>query len=352
LKGDLRAGGFRKSIRTEFRELKEFMLNEQGRKRLGQMGWWRRWFFTGWWLLKSLFFKLSPVRRIIFTAGIFFLLIARSITFSSDEVQVRADTQSFGVICVLFVLLLELKDKLIAREELEAGRAVQQALMPETNPQVEGWSIWLFSRSANEVGGDLIDCVEVGGEKVGIVLGDVAGKGLRAALLMAKLQAMIRAIAPDYSSLSQMAMKLNSSFYRDIMKNMFASVVYCELVPNNGRIRFVNAGHPPPIIVDTKGYNVHVKGGPALGLMQTATYHEEQLSVQWGGIVCIYSDGVTEAQNSAGEFFGVSRVGDLLIQCRDLPLDRLGTTIVAQIDQFVGEEKCRDDVSIALIKRG
>jgi len=351
LRGDLRAGGFRKSIRTEFHELKEFMLNEQGKKRLGEMGWWRRWFFTSWWLLKSLFFKLTPVRRIIFTIGIFFLLIARSITFSSDEVQFRADTQSFGVICVLFVLLLELKDKLIAREELEAGRAVQKALMPESNPKIAGWDIWLFSRSANDVGGDLVDCVEGDGGKLGIVIGDVAGKGLRAALLMAKLQATIRAIAPDYSSLSEMAAKLNNIFYRDSLKNMFASALYCELTPSGDQIRFVNAGHLPPIIVDNKGFVVHVKGGPAFGLMQTTAYQEEQLSVELGGVVCLYSDGVTEAQNSSGEFFDVNRVGNLLAQSRDLTIDRIGSTIVAQIDQFIGDAGCRDDVSLALIKR-
>ena len=351
LKGDLRAGGFRKSIRAEFRELKEFMLNEQGKKRLSEMGWWRRWFFTAWWLLKSLFFKLTPVRRIVFTVGIFFLVIARSITVSSDQVQFRGDTQGIGVVCVLFVLLLELKDKLIAREELEAGRAVQQALMPETTPQIAGWNIWLFSRSANEVGGDLVDCVEVGEGKLGIVLGDVAGKGLRAALLMAKLQATVRAVAPDYSDLSELAAKLNGVFYRDSLKNMFASALYIEVTPNTDQIRLVNAGHLPPLIVHGKGYEVHLKGGPALGLMQAATYQEQQLSVKPGEIICLYSDGVTEAQNTSGVFFDVHRVGDFLEQSVDLPVHRIGSMIVAEIDRFIGEARCRDDVSLALIKR-
>src|SRR5512138_3275825 len=92
------------------------------------------------------------------------------------------------------VLMLELKDKLLARSELEAGRTVQLALMPDRPPVVPGWDIWLYSRSANDVGGDLVDYLQIDPQRLGVMLGDVAGKGLPAALLMAKLQATLRAL--------------------------------------------------------------------------------------------------------------------------------------------------------------
>jgi len=121
---------------------------------------------------------------------------------------------------------LELKDKLHAKTELEEGRSVQNALMPEENPKVDGWDIWLYTRPANDVGGDLLDFTKISENNYGISLGDVAGKGLSAALLMAKLQSTIRAIVPDYISLSEFGNKLNHIFCRDSLPKLFSSLIY------------------------------------------------------------------------------------------------------------------------------
>jgi serine phosphatase RsbU (regulator of sigma subunit) len=102
-----------------------------------------------------------------------------------------------------------LKDKLLAHGELESGRAVQRAMIPEQAPLVPGWNLWLFTRSANEVGGDLVDFLRMNGDRFGIAIGDVAGKGLGAALFMVKIQATLRALTPDHDSLTDLASKLN-----------------------------------------------------------------------------------------------------------------------------------------------
>ena len=109
--------------------------------------------------------------------------------------QISIHFPTLGIAILLFILMLELKDKLLAREELEAGRAVQRALMPDSGPTIPGWDVSLFTRSANDVGGDLVDYVPLDDQRNGLVLGDVAGKGLPAALLMAKLQSTLRALA-------------------------------------------------------------------------------------------------------------------------------------------------------------
>ncbi|MEK7248869.1 MAG: hypothetical protein AAB209_00460, partial [Bacteroidota bacterium] len=131
LRDDVTRGDFKRSVKRDYSEMKEFMLDEQRKKRLTKMSPLRRWFYTAWWLFKSLIFKLTPARRILLVVGIIFIIGSKTITFSDEHVRVSSDTNGLGVLCILFVLGLELKDKLVARRELEAGRAVQEALMPE-----------------------------------------------------------------------------------------------------------------------------------------------------------------------------------------------------------------------------
>jgi serine phosphatase RsbU (regulator of sigma subunit) len=251
----------------------------------------------------------------------------------------------------LFIIMLELKDKLIAHEELEAGHAVQNALMPERTPPVSGWGLWLFTRSANEVGGDLVDFINISPDRVGVTLGDIAGKGLRAALLTAKLQATIRALAPDFSSLSELGRKLNFIFCRDSLPNLFASVVYLEVQPNAGSIRLVNAGHLPPLIVRGAQLERTDKGGMALGLSPQATYQEQRLELNTNDMVFVYSDGLTEARNESGAFFGEQKILDLLPQLATYSPQQIGDRLLAEIDRFVGDARTYDDITIAILKR-
>jgi len=351
LRDDLRRGDFFSSVGREFNELQEFMLDEQRKKRLHEMGAVRRWLYTAWWLLKSMFFKLTPARRILLVAGIVLVYASRTITFNSDRIVLGNDTGILGGLCILFVLMLELKDKLVAHKELEAGRAVQQALMPVRTPDIRGWRAWLFTRSANEVGGDLIDFIKIDDEKVGIALGDVAGKGLPAALLMAKLQASLRALLHDTTSLSELGEKLNRVFFRDSLRSIFSSLVYAELQPHSGSVRLLNAGHLPPVIVRHTGTETLPKGGPALGIMPEARYADFAVTLQKDDLLCIFSDGVTEQQNMAGEFFGERRVVEQLVPLAALTVEEIGERLVASVDGFAGTAQRHDDLSIVLIKR-
>jgi len=214
---DLHYGGLRRDYRRELSELKEFMLTQERRQRLERMGRLKRLLVIPWWLLKSLLQKLTPFRRLMVVVGLW-------LSFANLTGSTRNQSRPFlGVAILLLVLILELKDKLLAREELEAGHAVQKALMPPSNPQVPGWSLWLFTRSANEVGGDLLDFISVNESRFGVAVGDVAGKGLRAALLTAKLQALLRALALDCTSLSALVAKLNQIFCRDKLPHIFST---------------------------------------------------------------------------------------------------------------------------------
>ena len=351
LQEDIRRGDFGQTIRRDFAELKEYMVDEERKKRLADMGVIKRWLLLAWWLLKSMFFKLTPARRIIIVLGLILLFFSRSVIYSDQHLSIQGQTNGLGVLAILFVLMLELKDKLVAHDELKAGRAVQQALMPEKKPHVDGWDIWLFTRSANEVGGDLVDFMKISERRFGIAIGDVAGKGLSAALLMAKLQATLKALVAEFSSLADLGVKINQIFCRDSLRNIFASMVYCEIMPDSGSVRFVNAGHIPPVI-RREGNAVKLeKGGVALGIMPGATYEEQVLNLQSGDMLLIYSDGLTEAQNAAGEFYGEQPLLHLLTRIGGNSAEQTGDNVVGDVGKFVGDSKVHDDLSIVVLQK-
>jgi len=349
LRDDLRGSDFRRTIPREFRDLRDFMLDEERRKRLQDMNFLKRWILVAWWLLKALVLKLTPIRRILLVIGL--VLVVFRAGYSQDGQDVQVNFQVAGVLILLFVLALELKDKLVARKELEAGHAVQEALMPERTPHVAGWSVWLYSRSAIEVGGDLVDFLRLDENRYGTAVADVAGKGLSAALLSAKLQAMLRVFAPDFKSLAELGSKLNQVFCRVTLRNVFASLVYVELRPNSGTIRLLNAGHPPPVIVRGTSVQKLDKGGPALGIMHTAVYDEQHFELSKDDVLLVYSDGITEARNGAGEFYGEQRLLHGLQHPAGVSAKVIGESLIAEIDRFVGEAQAHDDLTIAVLRR-
>jgi sigma-B regulation protein RsbU (phosphoserine phosphatase) len=294
--------------------------------------------------------RLTPFRRIVLVLGIVLLVWSPVVIMTNKHIEVM-DFRLIGGAAILIVLMLELKDKLLARDELGAGKRVQQALMPEQSPSVPGWLLWIYSRPANEVGGDLIDFLRQSENRFGIALADVSGKGLQAALIMAKLQATLKALAPDYDSIGKLITKLNAIVHRDGLPNSFASLVYAEVAPDSGTVRFVNAGHLPPILLTTSGLQETQKGEPALGLMESIVYAERQLELQSGDIFFVYSDGLTEASNEWGEFFGSERLLKRLPSLRGRSPEEIGKSLLGEIDFFVKDAPPNDDISLVILKR-
>lgn len=348
---DVRRGDFRRTLRRDWSELKEFYLDDVRKARLQQMGTLKRFFVAGWWLVKSLLFKLTPARRVLLALGFILLLSSSTINYQDHDVAFNNDTKTFGFLILLFILMLELKDKLLAQNELEAGRSVQRALMPQTSPRVAGWELWLTTKPANEVGGDLVDYLELGASRYGIALGDVAGKGLKAALLMVKLQATLRALAEDYASLAALGKKLNAIFRRDGLPQSFISLVYVELQANSNNVRLLNAGHLPPILLREYQFTELPRGTAALGVLAEPHFTEQQFTLQVGEVLLIYSDGLIEARNEVGEFYGESRLNGLLATLAGLSAEEIGVRLLTEVERFVGEARAHDDLSLVVLKR-
>ncbi|MCP4725501.1 MAG: serine/threonine-protein phosphatase [bacterium] len=335
----------RKDFKRSFKETFYFYIGNKERARLEKAGWLKKWLFTQWWFFKSVILKLTPFRRVLFLAGFFFFWAS----FSTDSGNTMILRVSF--LMFLIIILLELKDKLFAQDELAVGGKIQSALMPDENPSFPGWDIWIYNNAAMEVSGDLIEYIKISENKLGLALGDVAGKGLGAALLMARLQAALNALAPIFDSLTELGSQLNRVFCRDCLPDKFASLVYLELTSESDDIRMFNAGHLPPLKLKGGSVEEMPKGQPALGLTEACVYEEQRTSLAPGDILFVYSDGLTEAINEAGEFFEEERLNDLVLSMEDCTASEAGKRIMTEIEEFIGNSPQSDDISIIILKR-
>ena len=334
-----RAGG------RELRELYDFYLDTTARSRLAAMKPVAKAFYLPFWLARSLFLKLTPARRVLLLTAV---LIPRG---TIELGRFSLSFSGLGFALLLLILVLELKDKLLAHDELEAGRAVQRALLPDTAPEVPGWDVWLHTSPAREVGGDLVDCLELPDERFGIAVGDVAGKGLGAAMLGAKIQATLRALAPRYDAPGELADELNLTLCRDRVRSRFVTLFYAELTKDGGRARSVSAGHPPPLVVRSGQVEERPRGGPALGLIEDTRFEAQDFDLGPGDLLLVYSDGVTEAMNDVGDLFGDERLRALAPTLDASTSSAAGERILAEVEAFVGDEAPSDDLTLAIVRR-
>jgi serine phosphatase RsbU (regulator of sigma subunit) len=347
---DMRRVGFKRSMSRTLTELQEFYFTTERRDRLSGMGRLKRWLFLSVWLLKSLFLRLTPARRVLLLLALILLSFGSTFRVGSNT-QLIVSLPSVGVLLLLVILMLELKAKLLSHEEMQAGRVVQRSLMPVRSPELPGWEACLYTQSANEVGGDLVDYLALDASRLGVAIGDVAGKGLPAALLMAKLQATLRALAPEDDSLAELGSWLNRILHRDGLPNRFATLVYLEIVADSGRVRMLNAGHMQPLILRSASVEEMPQASSALGMFPDAIFVEQQVDLGIGDLLVAYSDGLTEATNRAGEFFGEERLHGLVADLAGLTAKTASARLVAAAEAFVGDAPRHDDLSLIVLKR-
>lgn len=348
--GDVRKRGFRRAVSGTLGDLERFYLSDSARQRLSTLSPPARMLHRLGWLIRGLLMKLTPPRRVLLAVAFLFLAFGDQ-RFSVGDTHVIFQFRFFGVVFLILGLMLELKDKLVARDELQAGRTVQLALMPQQNPAVRGWDVWMYTEPANDVGGDLIDHLPIDDTRHAVVLGDVAGKALPAALLMVKLQATLRALIPQFAALSDLGAGVNRILVRDGLPSRFATLIYLVLTADSGVVRVLNAGHPPPLIIGGRTIEELPRGSIALGILADAVFAEERVDLASGDVLVAYSDGVTEAANAADEFFGDERLREAVARRAGQPAAAIGESILAALAEFVGDAPQHDDVSLVIVRR-
>src|SRR5215213_2312706 len=191
-------------------------------------------------------------------------------------------------------------------QELRMARSIQQALLPQDLPQLEGWQISPYYQPAREVGGDFYDFFELEDGRVGVVEGDATGKGMPAALVASATSSMLRAVAQALgsSSAGQVLSRVNETLLARIPQNMFVTCFYAVLEPKSARLSYANAGHDLPYLWrGGDAEELRARGMP-LGLMAEMSYEEKEIEVDYGESVLFYTDGLVEAHDPKGEMFG------------------------------------------------
>ncbi len=248
-------------------------------------------------------------------------------------------------------LLKEVVEKRVMEEELNIARSIQQNLLPSTPPKLDGFEVAALSVSSQQVGGDYYDFLHR--EKyLAIAVADVSGKGVPASLLMASLQATLRSNMDRMERPVDLVSKLNRMMGEAMAEDKFATLFYGCLDMDRNVLSYTNAGHVFPMFMRAKGrLDVLDYSGLILGVIPEYEYELHSLAFEIGDTLVITSDGVTEAANAAGEFFGEKGLEDLLSALRGRSAADVRDAIVEGVKRFTGPKGAGDDLTILVLRR-
>jgi sigma-B regulation protein RsbU (phosphoserine phosphatase) len=233
--------------------------------------------------------------------------------------------------------------------EIAEAKAIQEKLLPREIPQMPGYEIASAWQSARLVGGDYFDILPLDEKTLGICIADVAGKGMPAALLMSNLQAAVRGLSSLSVAPNLLCNRLNSIVYRNTESDRFITFFYAQLDGSTRRLSYVNAGHNAPFVVRSDGSHERLReGGTVLGVFDSRNYEMGSAQLLPGDRVILFTDGVTEASNPAGEEFGEARLLRLLHLHHTLAADELQAKILTVVAEFSGG-RWQDDATLLVL---
>ncbi|MBV9611464.1 MAG: SpoIIE family protein phosphatase, partial [Acidobacteriaceae bacterium] len=282
----------------------------------------------------------------------------------SEAPYSRADLQLLGAVASQTGLALEnaeltesIRREVAQRErlnrELEIAREVQQRLFPQSLPEVCGLEFAGYCRPALGVGGDYYDFVRLEDGSLGIAIGDVSGKGIAAALMMASLQASLRGqtLTPSLT-LAEMVQHVNRLVYEASAENRYATFFYAQYEPSTRILRYVNAGHNPPILWRGEtGEIVRLEeGGTVVGLFRDFPYRQTSLQLEPSDILVAFTDGISEAMNSADEEFDEERLIEGIKTCNSRCATDMITSILERVDAFTAGAPQHDDMTLVVVR--
>lgn len=259
-------------------------------------------------------------------------------------------------------LQLEMVERERLEKELQLARGIQQSFLPKRVPDIPGWELGARWEPAREVGGDFYDCFVLPGDRMGIVLGDVADKGMPAALYMTVVITLIKAAVQDDDSPAEVMAKVNDVLAANSEGGMFVTLFYAVFSHQDSEFMYANAGHAPPYLIHNQAAELISLGrtGMALGVEQGARVEQVAIRMDSGDYLVVYTDGVTEAGSPQGEIFGEERLVDVLTQTIQ-SLDELDgaqsspSFIMDGIEQAVKDfsegSPQSDDLSLVVVKR-
>jgi phosphoserine phosphatase RsbU/P len=258
-------------------------------------------------------------------------------------------------------LLREAHEKTILEHDLQIAREVQQQLFPTEVPEVPGLKLCGVCRPARGVSGDYYDFLPIGRNRLGIVLGDVSGKGIPAALIMSAVQSIIRTrVYADSTSEGRLDSarlstadffgQLNQQMYENTPEEKYATCFYALYDAGARRIVYTNAGHPAPVLFRNGAIIKLDVGGTPLGLISPMTYREAEVTIEPGDMLVVFSDGITESENSFEEQFGEDRLIEAIQRTRDYSPESLVNEIYRSIEDWTGSKVPQDDMTLIIAR--
>jgi len=348
--------GMRDLLRREARETLNFYTHEIDFEALRPLPWFKRYPLTVWKIFVATAFRLSPPRRIAFAVATvaFFLGCIDFIGTLSQAPGAGSGVfwWFISIAITLLLLLMELRDKLDLKRDLEIAREIQIGLVPSRPFQKGQIDIRSRMRPANTVGGDYHDIIDLGNDLLGVVIGDVAGKGMPAALLMALLQGSLRTLLTAGFRGPDLITKLNRYLCDNIPANRLVTLFYAELHAGSGEMRFVNAGHNSPFLLRQNQPPVRLEATSlVLGVLANAQFEAREMRLEAGDRLLLFTDGVSEAFNPKEEEYGEERLTNFLRGSEEPDQDKLIDAIIQDVLKFCDPCRPTDDMTLMIASR-
>ena len=276
--------------------------------------------------------------------------------FGQPDLELLAAISSSAAIAIENARLYQVAiEKGRMERELQMAYELQASLLPGEPPRLPGWELAACWLPAREVAGDYYDLFPLADGSLALVIADVVDKGMAAALFMALSRSIVRASLYGASSPAEGMARANRLIYADAARSMFVTLFCARLQPGVGQVTYVNAGHDPPLCsrgVSGEGALTPLRPtGPALGLFPESTYEQDTVHLDPGDLILFYTDGVTDARNAQGEFFGRERLEHLLRENGQQAAPQLIAALESAVAAFSGGVVPFDDVTIVAAKR-
>jgi phosphoserine phosphatase RsbU/P len=304
--------------------------------------------------------KLSPARRVLLLVALLVLVFGgmgfHYVDHAGENRGFDIDLHLYGGAILFVLLMLEVADRVVMKRDLEIARDIQRWLLPANPPQIPGLEMAFATRPANTVAGDYYDIFPrpgFGEDRYLMAVADVAGKSIPAALLMATFQASLKTLSAVPCSLEDLVVGMNRYACSNSQEGLrFTTAFIAEFEVTTKTLTYINAGHNVPILRRGTGTIERLtNGGLPLGILAGARYEEGKAVLYPGDWLTVFTDGLIEAENNAGEEFGEERLLPILNNASLTPPELLKQMMI-NLDAFVGETPQHDDVTCLLIKVG
>jgi len=339
---------------------------------IAHLPWWKRIAVRVRQIFTAFTLKLPPARRALFLTALAvalfgvlrlfrgFALVDLPLGLPFIQVAVAMPVWAEGTFALIlslvllnFLVLLEVADRLSLKGELEVAREIQLAMLPAGTFRDGDIEICGVTRPANTVGGDFYDVLPLPDGRVILTLGDVAGKGSPAALLMALLLAVLRTLVDEDLDPPELMRRLNLQICRHSPGSRFITLFYAVYTPATGGLTYVNAGQTPPLLRRQDGRYERLEGtGIALGMFDGSTYTAAQTILSAGDTLVLYSDGITEAEDPDGQPFEESGLERVVSTYAAFSAAEMGTELLKAIERHAHDSRFGDDLTILILKKG